>query len=293
MMKNKIKVNGKVKGMGYLKSLNTRQDFSVQSQQIKPLLQSLKLEKKLPTQIDFRSEMSHIRDQKELGSCTSFAASALVEYFEQKRYQRHIDISTLFTYKTTRNLMKVTGDTGAYLRTTMGSIALFGSPPEEYWEYDISKFDVEPKPFCYAFASNYQSLRYIRIDTPGIYDTMLLGQLKKFLANKVPIMFGFSCFDSLNQATTNGGKVPFPSQYENLIGGHAITMCGYDDDFTITNNTTGQTTTGAFIFKNSWGLEWGDKGYGYLPYEYFLQELADDCWTILSQEWIDHLQFQE
>jgi len=32
---------------------------------------------------------------------------------------------------------------------------------------------------------------------------------------------------------------------------------------------------------------WGEQGYGYLPYQYVLQELAVDWWTILSAEWID------
>ncbi len=46
-----------------------------------------------------------------------------------------------------------TGDTGSFLRTTMGALSLFGVPPEEYWAYDVADFDKEPTAFCYAFAS--------------------------------------------------------------------------------------------------------------------------------------------
>ena len=90
--------------------------------------------------------------------------SGMVEYYELKAFGKHIDASRLFLYKATRNLMHETGDTGATLRSTMGALALFGVPPEEYWQYDIKKFDEEPPSFCYAFAMNYQSLKYVRLD---------------------------------------------------------------------------------------------------------------------------------
>jgi C1A family cysteine protease len=76
----------------------------------------------------------------------------MIEYYERKSFGRHIDASRLFFYKVTRNLMKQKGDTGAYLRRTMGAMVLFGVPPEEYWPYSDNKekFDHEPPSFCYA-----------------------------------------------------------------------------------------------------------------------------------------------
>ncbi len=35
------------------------------------------------------------------------------------------------------------------------------------------------------------------------------------------------------------------------------------------------------------GADWGDNGYGYLPYEYLLQGLAEDWWVLAKAEWID------
>jgi len=54
------------------------------------------------------------RNQLTLGSCTAHAGIGIVEYFEKRAYGRHIEGSRLFLYKTTRNLMQETGDTGHF-----------------------------------------------------------------------------------------------------------------------------------------------------------------------------------
>jgi len=283
-------------GMGWIPDYPDFRDYTEKTEEIKLVLGRGRMvkTKSLPGSVDLREWCSLIEDQGSLGSCTAHAGVGLIEYYERKAFGRHIDASRLFLYKVTRNLMKTKGDTGAYLRKTMGAMVLFGAPPEEHWPYtdDEKKFDQEPPAFCYAFAQNYQAIKYFRHDPPGTKPEGILIGIKTYLAKGHPAMFGFTVYSSIEQAESTG-RIPFPSQKEKIEGGHAVVVAGYDDKMKIKNKYGKVETTGALLIRNSWGKEWGEKGYGWLPYEYIMRGLAEDFWSVLKKEWIDTGEFEE
>ncbi len=240
------------------------------------------------TSVDLREWCSTIENQLDLGSCTAHAAAGIVEYFERRAFGKHIDASRLFLYKTTRNLMQVRGDTGAWLRETMGALALCGVPDEKYWPYKVKDFDNEPSGFVYALAENYSTLKYFCHDPQGseIAATEVLTSVKGYLAAGIPAMFGFWGFQSFED-TEIAGDIPYPCNGESSQWGHAVMAAGYDDERMITNLKCQTTTQGALLIRNSWGKNWGDNGYGWIPYDYVLNGLALDFWSILDMKWID------
>ncbi len=281
-------------GMGWVPDFPNIKDYTSEKKEVQKMLDKTSVpdeKKALPEFVDLREFCSPIENQETLGSCTANAGVGLVEYFEKKSFGKHINASRLFLYKTTRNLLHWTGDTGAHLRTTMEALVLFGTPPEEYYPYDIAAFDEEPNAFCYSFAQNFQAINYLTLDPLGTERAEVLQNIKNFLASGFPSIFGFTVYGSISQAGLTG-KIPYPSAGEKVLGGHAVMTVGYDDNMLIKNTLSSETTKGALIIRNSWGTSWGDAGYGYLPYKYITDSLAIDWWTLIKQEWVDTGQFK-
>ena len=83
----------------------------------------------------------------------------------------------------------------------------------------------------------------------------------------------FSC-QSTGWTINNYYDGPSETGYHSLLtklateGSHAVTIAGYDDLVTYTDDK-GITHTGAFIVVNSWGTYSHDEGRFYLPYDFF------------------------
>lgn len=289
-------------GMGWLPDYPDLRDYTFQSRElmkrdeIRELVSSTGLDKtgasSLPSSVDLRKWCSPVENQGVIGSCTAHAGAGIAEYYERRAFGKHMDASRLFLYKATRNLAQLQGDAGAYIRSTMGALVLFGVPPEKYWPYtDRSPdFDKEPSAFCYSFAENYKGIKYFRHDSAYLTGDAILESVKKSLTAGVPSMFGFTVYSSIDQASRTG-RIPFPTSAERVLGGHAVVAVGFDDKLEVTNSDGDGKTVGALLVRNSWGEDWGEGGYGWLPYEYVLLELAMDFWSMLKKDWIDTGQF--
>lgn len=256
------------------------------------------IEDTLPSHVDLREWCSPVEDQLSLGSCTANAVVGMVEYFQKRAYNTHIEGSRLFVYKITRKLMLSTGDSGAWLRSAMGALVLFGVPDEKYFPYTLDgenvnpNWDSEPDAFLYSLATHYSAINYFCHDPLGKKTSKkeVLRNVKTYLAAGVPSAFGFFGFPSFESSDTPG-SIPYPCKNEQAEWGHAVMAVGYDDDKVIVNTKSNEKTKGALMIRNSWGQGWGQDGYGWIPYDYVLNGLAEDFWSILSMEWLDTEQF--
>lgn len=262
--------------LGWVREIPDVRDYTPES-----VGMELKTPNSIPTVVDLRGWCPPIENQENIGSCTAHAGVGLMEMFQKRYFGKHTDLSRLFVYKTTRNLLGWTGDTGAYNQTTMKALVAFGAPPENYWPYDTKKYEVEPSAFLYALGDDFSAISYLKLDK-GYSGNALLQRVKDFLLAAHPIMFGFTVYNSLT-----GSTFPFPEASDRMIGGHAVVAVGYDDNKVITHPVTKKQTKGAILIRNSWGTNWGENGYGWLPYQYVSGHLTSDWWILYSAKYID------
>lgn len=232
-------------------------------------LPSLPQIKALPDHTDLRSYCSPIKDQDNLGSCTAHAASSAMEFLAVKLGKTRTIFSPLFIYYAERvkiEQVSPSDDSGAQIRDTIKSLTTYGTCSENTWPYKIDKFSINPPTIAWMEAVDHQILKY--------YRCYGLDGIRNCIAEGYSLIGGFSVPDNMNSAeVSNTGIVRYPKSEEPIIGGHAIHLVGYDDK------------THQVVFQNSWGSEWGDKGFGYLDYKFFTTGLATDFWTIRTEEY--------
>lgn len=215
--------------------------------------------------IDLRDKCGSIYEQGKLGSCTVNAILSAYKYDEINQSGRiNFEPSRLFLYYNEREIEGTTNyDSGASIRDGLKSLNKMGVCSELKWPYNIDYFKYKPTLDCYKESVNHDSIQYKRLEQD-------IDQLKECLKSGFPFVFGFSVYESFEKGDVdNAGIMEIPSENEKVLGGHAVMSVGYND-----SNKT-------FIVMNSWGENWGDKGYFYMPYQFITNKnYATDFWTI-------------
>jgi len=223
---------------------------------------------KVPSRIDHTNKMSAIRNQGHLGSCVGFAVTAMKEFQEQQEHLLEVqegkkdhrkgkkyDLSESWVYWMSKEIDAWPGEEGTSIRYAMKVLQKIGVPTETGWPYDDVDFG-EPKRWASLVARWSLIDQYWRINN--------LTELKAALVNG-PVPIGIPCFYEFFFPGMDG-IILDPVNPTEIYGGHAICAVGFDN------------TTRLIKFKNSWGTNWGENGYGYISYEY-IQKYLWDAWT--------------
>lgn len=255
------------KGLGWRPDLPDFRDY--------PLTKKMSINeaRALPRKASFRDKMSPVRDQGNSNACTGFSTAAAISYLRTlDKDKRNPEHSPLFSYYQGRfledevNLTWVKLDPGAYIRLVVKGINKFGTPPESSWPTNLAKITKKPTLTAYNAAGRWKLGSYYRC-AGGL-------EVLNALAAGLPVVGGFSCYSSMfTDEVQKSGNVPMPSKDDVFYGGHAVCFVGYDQD------------AGRITFKNSWGPDWGDHGYGTLPLAFLNNpDLCDDMWCLAGEE---------
>ncbi len=268
------------RGMGWQRDLKDARDYHPDHASVRELLSGIgrtrSRQRRLPTSVDLREFLPVPQDQGSLNSSTAFAVLALVGYFDARFNGRALDASRLFLYQVALKLLGQSRNASVDLRTTFKALVRFGAPPEVYWPYEPDRFNLDPTDaFLFGFRRDYEPIRYLRLDADDGEET--LRAVKSFLAAGIVTTFGFPVPGSL----TAESDIAYRPQFDSIRGGQAVLAVGFDDHRRIASET------GALLFSGSWGTQWGEQGYGWLPYAYVTNGFAVDYWTAIRHDWVE------
>ena len=203
--------------------------------------------------------MPPIYNQGQLGSCTAFGTGKGIREYMLRKTGRWTPLSALDLYWRERNLEGTVGeDSGAYPRDGFKVLVKTGIAPEKDRPYDISTFTARPTVQANENAKQYKITSYHQI-------TNLLG-LKKALNLAQPVGLTIQVYTSFEDVGISG-VLPMPAKTEEFLGLHWIVAVGYNEK------------TQLVTVRNSWGPNWGHKGYCYIPYKYWSANLIEEMWV--------------
>jgi hypothetical protein len=265
---------------GWLRDQPDFRDFTLTHERIRPLLRqpdAYFAEAPRATSVDLREFFPETRDQGTLPAASAIACASLFDYYDFRCSGRRTHASPLFVHL---NAHRTNGAAGASLRASIKAITRYGLPTETLFPYDCALADREPPSFLYCYPTA-RDIFYLRLDAPSRPTEVTLATLKRFLARGFPAVFGFPVPSSI----TDDPDIPYRPTYDAIIGWQAAVAVGYDD-------RRQAATSGALLVRNSWGPDWGDNGYGWLPYSYVLDYMALDVWALISDNWISTSTFE-
>jgi len=223
---------------------------------------------KLPHRVDLRKFMTDVEEQVG-NSCVANAFVGAYEYLAKREQGESGDVSRLFVYYNSR--VRHDGqheDSGTAMYCAIESLIEHGACCEDLWPNDESMIFDEPDESSYENAANFTITEAEFIETD-------LDVWRHTLAEGYPIAFALNLFESFNYATENRGRISLPKKSENMRethAWHAMLCVGYSDKDRM------------FTVRNSWGQNWGDRGYCYIPYDYVMHQEYNghDSWIIKS-----------
>ena len=231
----------------------------------------------LPNRCDLREFFAPVEREAPAAMATAESCLALAQYFERRASGRSLDLSAEFLQDVSARLV---GSVSAseQIRNTFKGLVRCGAPPRRLWAQAVDRRD----PLLYGFAREWAELAYVRLDAPWQDGSDTLKCVRGFLAAGWAVVGGVAVPNSI----TAEADIPWPTQFDSIVGGQPIVLAGYDDTRRI------RSTKGALLVRTSWGRSWGESGFGWLPYEYVTQQAAVDFWTLVQPRWLESGEWQ-
>jgi hypothetical protein len=221
---------------------------------------------KLPESFDLRPSAPTVYDQGNEGSCTANAGCAARTMLAK---DLNLYLSRAFLYYNERLLEGSTSeDSGASMRDIVKATQNYGICVDGEMPYINGNFATVPTQQNYTDAKAYAIGSYTRLSNVSDIQQTLVTRSQ-------PVLIGMEVYASMeSDSVTETGVLPMPKETINKLPAKKLLRKLLDFVF------KKKAATGYLIIRNSWGENWGDHGYFYMPYEYVNADYAYDFWIM-------------
>lgn len=215
---------------------------------------------KIKETVDLRDFFPPVRNQKDLGSCTSFAVTAMYEGMMARggiEDPEYLSPGYLFYYS---NILKGRPQGGSNFHDQLEVMGTHGVCLDNLYTYDAETPSRKPSKEAEEDAKKHRVLKAKQIVLST--DSDKAKEIKKnhtsitsALSEGYPVGISLKVYDNLGK---DGPFIHHPSETPNAKeeGYHAMVIAGYSE------------SNGFYIVRNSWGPDFGEDGYCYVPTTY-------------------------
>ena len=218
----------------------------------------------LPSSLDLRENWWDIGDQLDHGACVGFAtADSLMRWHFVKKNMlpatKGYALSVRFIFMAAKEIDEnptpatFLEEAGTSLKAGLDVARRYGCATESNLPFEpIKLYHGLPQTF-YTEASKFKIANYFNLRKPRDDWGAVKNSWRTWLATTGPVMTRLGVDATWDDADKTNGNLDVYKP-NTVRGGHAIALVGYTSD--------------RFIVRNSWGVSWGDKGFGYASEEY-------------------------
>lgn len=227
----------------------------------------------LPPGVDLRLYLNPVVDHSGVASCSVEAIATAHEYLLKRHQQQEVILSRWFIYHNARAAIGDLGDLGDLREDNGTSFANAIASLQKYGACGADSYADQPGIINEKPPEElYQAILPYSLELPLVVANDL-ASLKSHLAAGYPVAFGLEVFTSFGEVGEDGLVLLPDLEMESHLGSHALLAVGYSD------------LDEVVIARNSWGVNWGDRGYCYLPYEYFKNpDLLGNAWLLRQHQ---------
>lgn len=218
----------------------------------------------LPAAIDLKPSAREVENQLQFNSCTANAGCSALELMYTAK-GLNVNLSRFFLYFYERQLSSLTGDAGAYPRDIGKALKQYGVCYESSWQYLQENLNTVPSDSANTEAATFKIVSYESLTGDK------LTQIKNALAQGIPVLLNIEVHKGFMAVRGDWKKHAWDwnTTTDNpSLGWHEVLVIGYDD------------VSQHLLIENSWGIAWGDLGFGGIPYSMIDTPSFGELWIL-------------